>query len=277
MSRSDACVGSTLDCIYNNDNNTRISEPSDQLACASGYAITTRSAKFGASFLLASRTLEIGSVVCLVRSHLAIASRSWVWSLAVETGSLISSCKMKQKYSAGGVSVWRRRVACGALSRGDRLQEAPRLWLFHLDILGLLHHGIGILLQLLDCQQISNTLLTCRWRLLRLRFDSRLSMQIKLRLQFRILLTQCQSSGPNRRPSCCPTFRPPTAPPAFIAKPPPGAGAGWQALYTGVPTAETSMQLDSASASHRGAAASLLDQSELHGGFHYKAELPVSA
>ena len=34
----------------------------------------------------------------------------------------------------------------------------------------------------------------------------------------------------------------------------------------GVPAAETSTHLESASASHRGAAASLLDQSELHGG-----------
>ena len=44
-----------------------------------------------------------------------------------------------------------------------------------------------------------------------------------------------------------------------------GAGASRQAFFTGrVPAAETSTHLESGSALHGGAAASLLDQSELH-------------
>ena len=41
---------------------------------------------------------------------------------------------------------------------------------------------------------------------------------------------------------------------------------------TGVPAAETSTHLESAAASHRGATASLLDQSEVHGGFRCKGK-----
>ena len=44
---------------------------------------------------------------------------------------------------------------------------------------------------------------------------------------------------------------------------------GKHSAPTAVPAAETSTHLESASASHRGAAANLLDQSELHGGFRY--------
>ena len=51
-----------------------------------------------------------------------------------------------------------------------------------------------------------------------------------------------------------------------------GAWSWRQALSTGVPVAQTSTDLESASASHRGAAASLLDQSELDGGFRCKVK-----
>ena len=50
-----------------------------------------------------------------------------------------------------------------------------------------------------------------------------------------------------------------------------GAGARWQALSK-VTAAETSTHFGCASASHRGAAASLLDQSEVHGGSVAKAD-----
>ena len=56
-----------------------------------------------------------------------------------------------------------------------------------------------------------------------------------------------------------------------------GVGASRQALSTAVQAAEmSSQQLHSASASHRGAAASLLDQSELHGGFRCKNGKPLA-
>ena len=50
-----------------------------------------------------SGAFEIGSV-CLVCSHLAMHFRSYVWPLAVQTGSSISSCEMEQTYSLGGFS-----------------------------------------------------------------------------------------------------------------------------------------------------------------------------
>ena len=58
------------------------------------------------------------------------------------------------------------------------------------------------------------------------------------------------------------------------------SGSGSGALRTLHPSASSrdeQAHLESASASHRGAAASLLDQSELHGGFRCKAKPPLGA
>ena len=49
--------------------------------------------------------------------------------------------------------------------------------------------------------------------------------------------------------------------------------ASTEALSTKVPAAKTSTQVESVSALHRGAAASLLDQSEVHGGFRWQTTI----
>ena len=75
------------------------------------------------------------------------------------------------------------------------------------------------------------------------------------------------------QPQACSTCRSCMA--ASVAEHSACAWSSPQALSTRVPEAETSAHLESASASHHGAAASLLHQSELHGGFRLQITVQV--